>query len=425
MSEQKDNTDYGILFKEAKTAYEEGDLQKANLLFEKIIKKYPNTHEASYAKAHIMRIKSDHAEAFTDGESGQQSDMALKFSGSAKEYFRIWIVNLCLTILTAGIFSAWAKVRKKRYFYSHLTLDSSPFQYLAKPIPILKGRVIAAVLFLLYYSSSHLFTVLLPYVLGAGLIIAPWVIVRSASFNSRYSAFRNITFRFDGTYVEALKVISAWGIIPALVVGTMFNWWGHFWAAGVFYALFGLLFPWWLRRLKHFIVTNTSYGGRFGQFGATGGQFFKIYFMAGLIVTGFALITGIAATVVLLLIKDSVYAAYIFMIPAYTGYVLAFAYVQANITNTVWNRIDLGPVRFRSTLKSCDLAKLYLTNALGIIVSVGLLIPWAVIRTLRYRADHTTVIREANLTEFRGSEAATVQAAGAELGEFFDMDLSL
>jgi uncharacterized membrane protein YjgN (DUF898 family) len=109
----------------------------------------------------------------------------------------------------------------------------------------------------------------------------------------------------------------------------------------------------------------------------------------------------------------------------YAGYVLAFAYVQANLTNTLWNQIDLGPVRFLSTLKSCDLAKLYLTNALGIIASVGLLIPWAVIRTLRYRADHTKVVREAELTEFRGSEAETVQAAGAELGELFDMDLSL
>ena len=45
------------------------------------------------------------------------SDMTalpLAFHGSARDYFRIWIVNLCLTLLTLGIFSAWAKVRKKR-----------------------------------------------------------------------------------------------------------------------------------------------------------------------------------------------------------------------------------------------------------------------------------------------------------------------
>ena len=40
-----------------------------------------------------------------------------EFRGDPKEYFRIWIVNLALTILTLGIYSAWAKVRKQRYFY--------------------------------------------------------------------------------------------------------------------------------------------------------------------------------------------------------------------------------------------------------------------------------------------------------------------
>jgi uncharacterized membrane protein YjgN (DUF898 family) len=316
-------------------------------------------------------------------------------------------------------------VRKKRYFYSHLSLDETPFQYLAQPIPILKGRVIAAFLFLLYYLSINVFTAFFPYVIGAGLIIAPWVIVRSAAFNARYSAYRNMTFFFEGNYVEALKVISAWGLIPAIAVGSIFSWWGKLWIAGILYALFGFLFPWWIRRLKKFIVTNTSYGGQFGKFGATGGDFFKVYLVAGVIVFGFVFITGIAGAVSSFAIKDMSYIAFVLMIPIYAGYVYAYAYVKANITNIVWNKIRLGPVHFHCTLKSFDLVKLYLTNAIGIIASAGLLIPWAVIRTFRYRADHTQVIKTAKLKEFRGSESTTVHAAGAELSEFFDMDLSL
>jgi hypothetical protein len=50
--------------------------------------------------------------------SGEQRYQA-EFTGTAGEYFRIWIVNLALTILTLGIYSAWAKVRKRRYFYAH------------------------------------------------------------------------------------------------------------------------------------------------------------------------------------------------------------------------------------------------------------------------------------------------------------------
>lgn len=55
------------------------------------------------------------------------TELALEFHGTAREYFRIWIVNLCLTLLTFGIFSAWAKVRKKRYSYSHTTIAARRF----------------------------------------------------------------------------------------------------------------------------------------------------------------------------------------------------------------------------------------------------------------------------------------------------------
>jgi uncharacterized membrane protein YjgN (DUF898 family) len=66
-----------------------------------------------------------------------------QFTGSAGEYFRIWIVNLLLSIATLGIYSAWAKVRRLRYFYGHTAVDGSTFGYHASPIAILKGRIIA------------------------------------------------------------------------------------------------------------------------------------------------------------------------------------------------------------------------------------------------------------------------------------------
>ena len=107
------------------------------------------------------------SEAVHQTAPAEQSELKLEFRGSAREYFRIWSVNLCLTLLTAGIFSAWAKVRKKRY------LDGTPFQYLAQPIPILRGRLLAAALFVVYYGATHVFTDILPFVLVAGLVLAP------------------------------------------------------------------------------------------------------------------------------------------------------------------------------------------------------------------------------------------------------------
>ena len=38
----------------------------------------------------------------------QPRELDFRFTGKTGEYFRIWIVNLALTILTLGIYSAWA-----------------------------------------------------------------------------------------------------------------------------------------------------------------------------------------------------------------------------------------------------------------------------------------------------------------------------
>jgi uncharacterized membrane protein YjgN (DUF898 family) len=354
------------------------------------------------------------------------NELAIMFHGSAREYFRIWIVNLCLTLLTLGIFSAWAKVRKKRYFYSHTILDGTPFQYLGRPIPILKGRMIAVVVFSVYYASTHFFSSRLPYVLIVGTVLAPWMIVRSVAFNARYSAYRNMVFHFNGKYV---KVIYAGGLIPLLIIGTIFDWWGSTRIAVQAFSFFVLAFPFWIRHLKHFIFSHNSYGGRQGEFAATIGQFYKVYLkaavFAGLLTIGIGIITAIIGWWIIPSAAKSRIYLLLFVVPIYIGYVVSYACVQAHSSNIVWNHARLGPLRFQSTLQARKMIALYVTNALAIIVSLGLLIPWAVMRTLKYRVDNLRVIRDGGLTDFVGSETSTVQAAGAEIGDFFDVDLSL
>jgi uncharacterized membrane protein YjgN (DUF898 family) len=112
-------------------------------------------------------------------------------------------------------------------------------------------------------------------------------------------------------------------------------------------------------------------------------------------------------------------------VPMYAAYVIGFAYSRSRTGNLVWNSTRLGPLRFASSLRARGLAKLYLTNALAILCSAGLAIPWAVMRTLRYRVENLRVFHAGALSEFVGGETSAVQAAGAEVGEFFDLDLSL
>ena len=367
-------------------------------------------------------------EIVRDLKSGQpmtHEELPVVFSGRAGDYFRIWIVNLCLSLLTLGIFSAWAKVRKKRYFYSHFTIAGTPFQYLGQPIPILKGRLVAVAGFGAYYIASHFIPAMLPFVLGIGLVAAPLVLVRSAAFTARYSAYRNMTFQLDAGYMDAFKVLYAWGILPAFALGIIFQGFGHAWFTVITSLVFSVSFPWLICRIKKFIVTGTEFGQKKGVFSAKGFQFFTIYFGAGLIFSAVMLPIGFLAGTVLGFSQNMSWFSYVVASTSYIGYLFAYAYIRAQSTNLVWQHTRLGPLSFHSTMRFGKLAGLYLTNALGIMASLGLLIPWAVIRTLKYRADHMEVRLHGALTEFLGSEQEAVAAAGAETMEFFDWDLSI
>src|SRR5215468_5748382 len=80
----------------------------------------------------------------------------LQFTGTGGEYFGIWIVNLLLTIVTLGVYSAWAKVRRLHYFYRNTLLAGSSFDFHGSPTRILIGRAVALVLLIAYNLAVRL-----------------------------------------------------------------------------------------------------------------------------------------------------------------------------------------------------------------------------------------------------------------------------
>ena len=189
-----------------------------------------------------------------------------EFTGNAAEYFKIWIVNVFLSILTLGIYSAWAKVRTKRYFHGNTLLDGSPFEYLANPVAILKGRLIAFAVLGFYVVSVNFMPLLEPVFMIAFLIILPWLVVRALAFNARNSAYRNIRFNFDSTYGEAAKIFLLFGLLLNLVT-------------------LGLAYPYFIYRLNRFQVENSAFGSTRFDFKAGGGDFYKVFLKAlGLVV---------------------------------------------------------------------------------------------------------------------------------------------
>ena len=172
-------------------------------------------------------------------------------------------------------------------------------------------------------------------------------------------------------------------------------------------------------------IGYTRYGCQKGNFAARGSQFFMIYLVAGLVMVAVTIPVGIGFGVATVSTQKLSWLGYIVPLATYTGYVFSYAYIRAKSTNLVWQHTRLGPVTFNATMQFRQLAVLYLTNALGIIASLGLLTPWAVVRTFRYRAQHLEVRLHGVLTEFRGRDQDEVNAVGAEAMDLFDWDFSI
>ncbi|MGD9953842.1 MAG: DUF898 family protein, partial [Burkholderiales bacterium] len=71
------------------------------------------------------------------------------------------------------------------------------------------------------------------------------------------------------------------------------------------------------------------------------------------------------------------------------------------------------------------LGGIYVVNLLAIVATLGLAVPWAAVRTAAYRASCLRLECEDDLESVLGDVSRPVSATGEELGEFFDVDLSL
>src|SRR5688572_1603984 len=134
-----------------------------------------------------------------DPAGGNSTSNEIGFSGVGSEYFRIWIVNLALSIVTFGIYSAWAKVRRLQYFYRNTSLMGYSFDYHGKPLAILKGRAIGVGLIVLYNVVVAISPIAALTILIVLIIVLPWLLFQSLRFKLFCSSYRGLRFRFNGS----------------------------------------------------------------------------------------------------------------------------------------------------------------------------------------------------------------------------------
>ena len=386
--------------------------------------------------------------------------LAFEFHGKGVEFFKIWIVNLSLSIVTLGIFSAWAKVRTQRYFYSNTRLDGHSFTYLADPVKILKGRFIAFGFLLIYSLAWNFYPDAGMLLLVVGVLLLPAILVAATRFKMRNSSYRNLRFGFNSRFSDAYQLFALPMIIVLLLTGigyavlqfidldTLMNsaqplddeaQQGISISAEqliptLFYLILLPFIPYLDYLKSHFLLDNSHYGNADGGLKTSIGSFYEVYLMSLLVMIvaltiGISLLIGIFSLISFAEIDSknnliSLVAGISAVISIYGMMFFAAGFFHARRTNLIYGNGSFGDAQLVSNLKFLPVSWIFISNTLAIITSLGLLIPWSRIRMARYVAGVTQLVTS-DLALITAVSSAHQSALGEGVVDAFDLDIGL
>jgi len=382
-----------------------------------------------------------------------------KFEGKAFEYFKIWIVNIFLTIITLGIYYPWAKVRNNIYFYRNTKLLDKNFNYLATGKQLFLGYLIAICILGIYLiidiiipQFNYIFAILL-------FIAIPWVIWRSIKFNMKVTSFNNVRFKFDGKLSTVYLIYFIYPLALFILIGltiaitfSMKSLWSIIIGVLLIPTLLVLGFS-FLEVKKHSYIFNfLEYGQSRFKIDLKTKMFIKILFKT----LAVAILSFIGLCLIMFIINyssitqiieqinymsmsgtmDSDYLSEIlksfipqlilFYILAIIANFIVYAYYQTRVREYIYSNLVLDEkITFTSTLKFLKLTYIIVSNILVIIITLGLTIPWAKVRLTRYMLENTLISSNIDLNTFLNEQTAKESAIGEEIGDVLNIDAGI
>lgn len=353
------------------------------------------------------------------------------FTGSGKEYFRIWIVNLFLTVATLGIYSAWAKVRRLQYFDRNTSLGGAVFDFRGDPKAILRGRILALVMLVSYHYAFGFSTTVALSIIGVLGLALPFLMRSALRFRMHNTEYRGIRFAFAGSTAGAYAIflpIMLIFVLPGLLLTIDPT-------NPLVFLSFALYLLW---PLLHFALKRYQHGNaRFGDAGSTvtiyAGTFYKFYLisfglsLAATMVFGIlAAIFGMAGAIVGkgnpwlvgLLYAGGALVYYLVLL-------MLIPYMTARVANLVWSNTSFPGITISSDMSARGFARLQVVNVLLTILTLGLFRPFAVVRIHRFRLAAMTVVASGGFEHVLAQTAALRGSASGEgAADLFGFDFS-
>ena len=355
----------------------------------------------------------------------------LEFTGTGAEYFRIWIVHTLLTILSFGIYSAWAKVRKARWFAQHTRVLGDSFDFHGRPVRILLGRCVALVLFIAYSYSFDWSPIAGIVVILLLLALGPLLFGSAQRFRLVNTSWRGLRFGFDVPRTRVYAVC-----IPLMLVWTGSTVWTAMqgsWRGALVLALGSvLLWPAMHAALKTLQHRHARLGALRFDFRRSIAAFYGLYArVLGFSLLMLLLLGAVYAVVFGLLAASEIMpprrASQLGVFAGFVGglliYVMCWPYFAARMQQLVWARTTAGGLRFHSSIRPVRLWKLVLGRMLLVICTLGFYWPFAAVAIARYRVESLSVETEGQWPLIEAPLSAQANAVGDATLDFFDLDL--
>ena len=361
---------------------------------------------------------------------------SIDFDGKAIEYFGIWIANIVLNVVTLGIFSAWAKVRKLRFFYNNTKILGNSLSYHATGWQILKGRIIAVVVIIVLATVYTFWPLVQVVSFPAIVLILPWIINSSLRFTARMVSYRNVRFNWHGNYGETLLYF---------VLGPAIS----------FFSL-GLLHPFFTKHYYSYYANNHSYGTSRFQAESSVKSFYLGSIRSGLIPCLFVFYSLIIfffwQARHLILDQQDEYVDYsgipqdltnhyLYVFPEPLGIFLIVLIPVIIVTNFIYRIVARNillrtlalsnaneksvSARFDSTLNPFVYLWIVITNSIVVPFTLGLMSPWAQIRFYKYLCSCTKMEATGNLDSFVDTEKKRLSSLGQEYSEMEGFEVSI
>jgi uncharacterized membrane protein YjgN (DUF898 family) len=392
----------------------------------------------------------------------------MEFTGSGGECFRVWIVNVLLSIVTLGIYTPWARRRTAQYFYSHSFVAGSPLEFTAQQRKMVMGFVLLMLLTIAYNIAANTGQDLAVglFLLG-GAALAPFIWASAMRFRLGATRWRGLRLQFTASWKEVylaswpvfalagvwfgvftgLQVLSpelaqaldAGDDAPARKLPAFTTAMGALVTLGVVLSI--LCFIGLEYNFKSLLVRKARIGTEGGRWKPVYMDFVKIWLATVAVfvatVAGLSLVlTALAGGSLAFFGKPGGNLGlwlFLFIIVAFVGVVFlmflasapARAYREARMFQLMWSNVGVSHVaRFRCRLRTGRFVLLRIKNMLLTLLTLGLYRPFALVSEYRMKLESVTLHVKGGVDQIAGAMARQQQGAlGDALADAAGLDL--